>query len=60
MLALNRAYGPSGVHCALVSVEGVVAPENKVLSPKNIAAEAFGLWTRGEGVEVNLKEEKGE
>ncbi|KAJ4338736.1 hypothetical protein N0V95_007979 [Ascochyta clinopodiicola] len=56
VLSLNRAFSDAGVHCALVTVEGQVSPDNKVLSPKNIAAEAFGLWQRGEGVEVNLKE----
>ncbi|KZM19324.1 uncharacterized protein EKO05_0002976 [Ascochyta rabiei] len=56
MLSLNRAFSDTRVHCALVTVEGQVGPDNKVLSPRNIADEAFKLWQRSEGVEVNLKE----
>ena len=56
VISLNRAFGESGVHCALISVEGVVDPKNKVLSPANIAKEAYELWQKGKGVEVNLQE----
>jgi hypothetical protein len=57
VVSLNRAFGETGVHCGLINVQGVVDPGNKVLSPANIAQEVVGFWKRGEGVEVNLKEE---
>lgn len=56
VIALNRAYAEKGVHCGLVNAHGVVDPGNKVLSPKNIAREAYEFWQRGEGVDVNLIE----
>jgi hypothetical protein len=40
----------------LISVEGVVDPEKKVLNPANIANKAYELWQKGEGVEINLQE----
>jgi hypothetical protein len=51
-----RAYGESGVHCGLLTVEGVVSPENKVRSPKNIAEGAWTFWDQGEGLEVKFIE----
>lgn len=54
---MNRAFKESGVHVGLVNVQGVVDPKNKILSPANIAKEVGEFWKRGEGVEVNLKEE---
>jgi hypothetical protein len=57
MLALHRAYVDSGVHCGLVSVQGVVDAGNRVLSPANIAREGYEFWRKGEGVEINLVEE---
>ncbi|KAF2630377.1 NAD(P)-binding protein [Macroventuria anomochaeta] len=56
VISLNRAFGESGVHCGLISVEGVVDPKNKVLNPANIAKKVLEFWQKGEGVEVNLKE----
>lgn len=57
VISLNRAFSETGVHCGLINVQGVVDPGNKVLSPKNIAREVVEFWKKGEGVEVNLKEE---
>lgn len=59
IFALNRAYTEQGVHCGLVSVQGVVDPKNKVLSPKVIAERAVEFWQKGVegGAEVNLVEE---
>jgi hypothetical protein len=55
-----RAYEGSGVQIGLVSVEGVVAPENKVLNPKTIAERAVGFWESGgkgeEEVTVHVRE----
>lgn len=45
------------MHCGLINVQGVVDPGNKVLNPKNIAREVVEFWKKGEGVEINLKEE---
>jgi hypothetical protein len=45
-----RAFEGSGVQIGFVSVEGTVAPENKVLNPTTIAERAVGFWEkRGEG-----------
>jgi short-subunit dehydrogenase len=55
-----RAYEGSGVQIGLVSVEGVVAPENKVLNPTTIAERAVGFWESGgkgeEEVTVHVRE----
>lgn len=58
VLALNREFGQKGVLCGLVSVQGVVDPGNKVLSPKSIAGEAVEYWRKGVdgGAEINLVE----
>jgi hypothetical protein len=56
VISLNRAFSAAGVHCGLINVHGVVAPENKVLSPANIAQEAVSFWRKREGVDVNLVE----
>lgn len=56
VVSLNRAFGEKGVHCGLVTVQGVVDLKNKVLSPENIAREVLDFWQRGEGVEINLVE----
>ena len=55
--SFSRAFGDSGVHIGLVSVEGSVAPENKVLNPKTIAERTVAFWEKGEGVTVHIKEE---
>jgi hypothetical protein len=59
ILALNRAYAEQGVHCGLISVQGVVDSKNKVLSPQVIAERALEFWQKGVegGAEVNLVEE---
>jgi hypothetical protein len=46
------------VHIGLISVEGAVAPENKVLNPKTIAERAVAFWeaNKKEEVEVNIRE----
>ena len=60
IIALNRAYTQQGVHCGLISVQGVVDPKNKVLNPEVIAQRAFSFWQGGvgSGPEVNLVEEE--
>ncbi|KAI4686427.1 uncharacterized protein J4E84_005706 [Alternaria hordeiaustralica] len=55
--SFNRAFSNSGVHIGLVYVEGVVAPENRVLNPKTIAERTVKFWEDGEGVGVHIKEE---
>lgn len=55
--SFSRAFSDSGVHVGLVYVEGVVAPENKVLNPKTIAERTVAFWEDGEGVSVHIKEE---
>jgi NAD(P)-dependent dehydrogenase (short-subunit alcohol dehydrogenase family) len=50
------AFKDSGVKIGVLSVEGEVKPENKVLNPKTIAERAVGWWERGEGWEVSVKE----
>ena len=54
--SLNLAFSESGVHAGLVSVEGVVAPENKKLNPKNIAEMTYGFYEAGEGLDVHVTE----
>jgi hypothetical protein len=56
--SFHRAFGESGVHIGLISVEGAVAPENKVLNPKTIAERAVAFWeaNKKEEVEVNIRE----
>ncbi|KAJ4989397.1 short-chain dehydrogenase reductase sdr [Stagonosporopsis vannaccii] len=56
VIALNRAFTANGVHVGLVSVQGVVEPGKKVLSPVNIAREVEKFWQRGDGVDINLEE----
>ena len=53
---MNLAFSESGVHAGLVSVEGVVAPENKKLNPKNIAEMTYGFYEAGEGLDVHVTE----
>ncbi|KAI4923109.1 uncharacterized protein J4E92_007862 [Alternaria infectoria] len=55
--SFSRAFSDSGVHIGLIYVEGVVAPENKVLNPKTIAERTVKFWEDGEGVGVHIKEE---
>ncbi|KAF2638984.1 NAD(P)-binding protein [Massarina eburnea CBS 473.64] len=56
--SFSRAFSESGIHSGLVSVEGVVAPGNKHLSPTNIAEKAWEFFEKGVegGLEVNIKE----
>lgn len=54
--SFNRAFGDSGVHAGLISVGGIVSPDNKVLNPRNIARETYKFCEYGTGLEVNLKE----
>jgi hypothetical protein len=56
--SFNRAFADRGVHVGLISVEGQVAPENKVLNPTTIAEKTVEFWERavvGE-LEVNVRE----
>ncbi|CAA9958061.1 DltE Short-chain dehydrogenase [Pyrenophora teres f. maculata] len=56
--SLSRAFSSSGVHVGLLHVEGVVAPENKVLNPKTIAERAVKFWEEGVagGVRIRIRE----
>ncbi|KAH8725265.1 hypothetical protein GQ44DRAFT_707436 [Phaeosphaeriaceae sp. PMI808] len=56
--SFNRAFGESGVHAALISVEGVVTPENKVLNPITIAERTVEFWEKGVvgELEIHLSE----
>jgi hypothetical protein len=58
MQSFARAFEGTGVHIGLVTCEGVVAPENRVLSPKGVAERVVGFWERGSeaGLEVRIKE----
>ncbi|KAH7087602.1 short-chain dehydrogenase/reductase-like protein SDR [Paraphoma chrysanthemicola] len=57
--SFNRAFSDKGVHVGLISVEGTVTSENKVLNPMNIAERTVEFWEGGveAGLEVNLREE---
>ena len=55
--SFSRAFSDSGVHIGLIYVEGVVAPENKVLNPKTIAERTVKFWEDGEGAGAHIKEE---
>lgn len=55
--SLDRAFSSTGIHAGLIAVEGVVAPEHKVLNPKTIAERTWGFFEKGEGLEVNIREE---
>jgi len=54
--SLYREFSSSGVHVGLLHVEGVVAPENKVLNPKTIAERTVKFWeggvAGGEGIRI--------
>jgi hypothetical protein len=54
VMSFSRAFGESGVHAGLINVQGVVAPENKNLNPKNIAEKAWEFFEGGEGLDVNI------
>jgi NAD(P)-dependent dehydrogenase (short-subunit alcohol dehydrogenase family) len=56
--SFRRAFADSGVHISLISVQGVVAPENKVLNPTTIAERAYEFWEAGDqgALEVEIKE----
>jgi hypothetical protein len=56
--SLHRAFSDSGVQIGLVTVEGEVAPENKVRNPKTIAEMAVEFWEKRdrEKLEVNVRE----
>lgn len=58
VVGLNRAFSEKGVHVGVVSVEGQVSEENKVLNPKTIADQAVAFWEKGveAGVEVKIAE----
>ncbi|KAF2181755.1 short-chain dehydrogenase/reductase-like protein SDR [Zopfia rhizophila CBS 207.26] len=56
VMNFSRAFGETGVHIGLISVEGVVAPQNKNLNPANIAEKTWGFFEGGKGLEVNIKE----
>jgi hypothetical protein len=43
---MYQTYKESGVHCALVSVGGQVAPDNKELNPGNIAKKTWSLFNQ--------------
>jgi hypothetical protein len=53
-----RAFAESGVQIGLVSVEGVVAPENKVRNPKTIAEMTVAFWEKSDkgALEVTIRE----
>jgi hypothetical protein len=50
------AFKDSGVKIGVLSAEGQVKPENKVLNPKTIAERAVEWWEGCEGWEVTVKE----
>jgi hypothetical protein len=52
--SFHRAFNDSGVHIGLVSVEGVVAPENANLNPINIAEKTWKFFESGEGLDVHV------
>lgn len=54
--SFHRAFSDSGVHFGLVHVEGVVAPENKILNPTTIAERTVEFWESGEGLAVSIRE----
>jgi len=55
--SFHRTFGGSGVHIGLISVEGSVTPENKVLNLKTIAERTVAFWEEGKDVAVHIKEE---
>jgi hypothetical protein len=42
--SLHKQYGPKGVHCAAIVVEGKVSEDAKVTTPRHIADEAWKLF----------------
>ena len=54
--SFSRAFSDKGIHIGLIHVEGLVAPENKNLNPKNIAAKTYEFYEGGEGLTVHIKE----
>ena len=41
VMSLAKTFNSSGIHIALVTVGGAVAPENKSLNPRNIADQTW-------------------
>ncbi|KAH6622292.1 hypothetical protein C7974DRAFT_464612 [Boeremia exigua] len=56
VLAMNQAMRPHRVHCGLVEVHGIVAPDAPVLNPANVAREVCTFWQKAEGAQIVLKE----
>jgi hypothetical protein len=42
VMSLAKTFNSSGIHIALVTVGGAVAPEDESLNPRNIADQAWG------------------
>jgi hypothetical protein len=42
--SVAEVYGPQGVHVGMVRVMGLVNPDAKTMSPKNIATHAWELF----------------
>lgn len=47
--SLRLQFEPKGVHVAILSVAGFVTETNKKLNPKNIAEQAWNLYTQPKG-----------
>jgi hypothetical protein len=42
--SLHKEYGPQGVHCAAIVVEGRVSDQAQVTTARNVAKEAWKLY----------------
>lgn len=47
--SLHKAYEPEGVRCVVIVVGGTVADESKVTNARNIAEQAWNLYSREKG-----------
>jgi len=54
--SFSRAYGDSGVHFGLISVQGIVSPDAKVLNPKSIADKTWEFFDGSKELQVQIQE----
>jgi short-subunit dehydrogenase len=48
--SLHKEFEPKGVHCALIVIAGTVSPESKVTNPRNIAENAWTMFSQPKGM----------
>ena len=47
--SLHKEYEPRGVHCGLIIIGGTVSDDSKITNPRNIAEEAWKMFSQLSG-----------